>query len=59
MENRTSTLNTKEIDEAFIIDESYYKKLQMRRLHKITIWKAFCDDCGSFNTTVYPSTQEV
>ena len=59
MENITSTENTKEIDEYFKIDESKYKKLQMRRLRTVTTWKAVCNECGSFNTTVYPSIQEV
>ncbi len=59
MEDRTSTENTKKIDEAFKFDENKYKKLRMRRLNTITNWKAICNECGSFNTTVYPSIQEI
>ncbi len=58
MENKISTENTREIDEAFKFDESKYKKLKMRRLRTVTTWKAVCDECGSFNTTVYPSRSE-
>ena len=58
MENETSSDNTKKIDEAFRFDESYYKKLEMKGFRKITTWKAFCNECGSFNTTVYPSISE-
>ncbi len=59
MEDRTSTENTKKIDEAFKFDESKYKKTEMRRITTITTWKAFCNECGSSNTFVYPSILEV